>query len=87
VRDQISVAARKDSGHLPFTWRNRKVRLENQMVRSRHFVLESSENMGCDLRRRNTFQAFLSRQSNPVNTATEGTIESVRINGGSVLAG
>ena len=43
------------------------------MVRSRHSVLEAAENMG------NTFQAFLSRQSNPVNTDTEGAIESVRI--------
>lgn len=43
------------------------------MVRSRHSVLEASENMG------NTFQASLSRQSNPVNTDTEGAIESVRI--------
>ena len=61
MRDQISVATRKDSGHLPFTWR-----MENPMVRSRHSVLEASENMG------NTFQAVLSRQSNPVNTDTEG---------------
>ena len=43
------------------------------MVRSRHSVLEASENMG------NTFQAFLSRQSNPVKTDTTGAIESVRI--------
>ena len=43
------------------------------MLRSRHSVLEASENMA------NTFQAFLSRQSNLVNTDTEGAIESVRI--------
>ena len=68
MRDQISVATRKDTGLLPFMWR-----MENPMFRSRHFVLEASENMG------NTFQAFLSRQSNLVNTDTEGAIESVRI--------
>ena len=38
--------------HLPFTWENRKFRLQNQMVHVRS-VWEASENMGCDLRRCN----------------------------------
>ena len=38
--------------HLPFTWENRRFRLQNQMAHARS-VWEASENMGCDLRRCN----------------------------------
>ena len=39
--------------YLSFTWENQKFRLDKPANGSRHSVWESSENMGCDLRRCN----------------------------------